>query len=73
VRNYSFTVVDGDIYYRVNSRMHPKELSATAQSRVKGLIEIRESVRRLITYQTEDYPTSDIQAEQAKLNTLYDR
>jgi N12 class adenine-specific DNA methylase len=72
VRNFSFTVVDSQIYYRENSRMNPKELSVTAQSRVKGLIEIRECVRRLITYQTEDYPDSDIQTEQATLNRLYD-
>lgn len=72
VRNYSFTLVDGTIYYRVNSRMHPKELSATAQSRVKGLIKIRDSVRRLITYQTDNYPDGDIAAEQAILNQLYD-
>jgi N12 class adenine-specific DNA methylase len=72
VRNFSFTVVEGQVYYRENSRMRPKELSATAQSRVKGLIEIRECVRRLITYQTEDYPDSDIQAEREALNRLYD-
>ncbi|MCL2342644.1 MAG: helicase [Firmicutes bacterium] len=72
VRNFSFTVVEGQIYYRENSRMVPKELSATAQSRVKGLVAIRESVRRLISYQTEDYPDADIRAEQANLNRLYD-
>ena len=72
VRNFSYTVVDGEIYYRENSRMNPVELSKTAQSRVKGLIGIRDSVRRLIEYQTEDYPDSMIQAEQDKLNTLYD-
>ena len=72
VRNFSFTLVNGQIYYRQNSRMYPKELSATAQSRVKGMIGIRECVRRLISYQTEDYPENDIKAEQAALNRLYD-
>ena len=72
VRNFSFTVVDGQIYYRENSRMHPKEVSATAQSRIKGLIEIRECARRLIAYQTEEYPGGDIKGEQATLNRLYD-
>ena len=72
VRNFSYTVVDGTIYYRENSRMHPVELSAAAANRVKGLIGIRDCVRTLIEYQTEDYPDSMIQAEQQKLNELYD-
>jgi len=72
VRNFSFALVDGKIYYRENSRMRPVELSATAQSRVKGLIEIRDSVRKLIELQSEDYPESMIKAEQAHLNELYD-
>ena len=72
VRNYSYTVVDGKIYYRENSRMTPVALSGTAEGRVNGLIGLRDCVRALIEYQTEDYPDEDIQAEQRKLNTLYD-
>lgn len=72
VRNFSFTVVDGKIYYRENSRMNPVDVSATAESRIKGMIAIRDCVRTLIEYQTEDYPDADIQAEQEKLNGLYD-
>ena len=72
VRNFSFTVVDGKIYYRENSRMNPVDVSATAESRIKGMIAIRDCVRTLIVYQTEDYPDADIKAEQEKLNRLYD-
>ncbi|NDO40734.1 hypothetical protein FMM72_16220 [Anaerotruncus colihominis] len=72
VRNFSYTVVDGEIYYRENSRMNPVEVSVTAANRIKGLIEIRDCVRTLIEYQTEDWPAEDIQAQQKKLNTLYD-
>ena len=72
VRNFSFTVVDGKIYYRENSRMNPVDVSATAESRIKGMIAIRDCVRTLIEYQTEDYPNADIKAEQEKLNRLYD-
>lgn len=72
VRNFSFTVVDGKIYYRENSRMNPVDVSATAESRIKGMIDIRDCVRTLIEYQTEDYPDADIKAEQEKLNRLYD-
>ena len=72
VRNFSYTVVDGEIHYRENSRMNPVEVSVTAASRIKGLIEIRDCVRTLIDYQTEDWPDEDIEAEQQKLNTLYD-
>ncbi len=72
VRNFSYTLVSGDIYYRQDSRMVPVELPVTAQSRVKGLIELRECVRDLITFQTEDYPEEIITREQAKLNRLYD-
>ena len=72
VRNFSYTVVDGEIYYRENSRMNPVEVSVTAANRIKGLIEIRDCVRTLIDYQTEDWPAEDIQAEQKKLNDLYD-
>ena len=72
VRNFSYTIVDGTIYYRENSRMHPVDVSMTAANRIKGLIGIRDCVRKLIDYQTEDYPDSMIQAEQAQLNELYD-
>ena len=72
VRNFSFTVVDGKIYYRINSRMNPVEVSATAASRIKGMIAIRDCARTLIEYQKEDYPDADIKAEQDNLNTLYD-
>ena len=72
VRNFSYTIVGGTIYYRENSRMHPVEVSMTAANRIKGLIGIRDSVRKLIDYQTEDYPDSMIEAEQARLNELYD-
>lgn len=72
VRNFSYAVVEGKIYYRENSRMNPVDVSATAESRIKGLIAIRESVRQLIEYQTEDFPEHFITAEQAKLNSLYD-
>ncbi len=72
VRNFSFTVVDGKIYYRENSHMNPVDVSATANSRIKGMIAIRDCVRTLIEYQTEDHPDADIKAEQEKLNRLYD-
>ena len=72
VRNFSYTIVDGEVYYRENSVMVPVELSVTAANRIKGMIGIRDSVRQLIEYQTEDYPDSTIQSEQQKLNKLYD-
>lgn len=72
VRNFSYTVVDDKIYYRENSRMTPVEVSATAENRIKGMIAIRNSVRKLIELQTEDYPDSEIKAEQERLNRLYD-
>ena len=72
VRNFSYTIVDGQVYYRENSLMHPMEVSVTAENRIRGMIELRECVRRLIEYQTEGYPDEDIQAEQKKLNSLYD-
>jgi len=72
VRNFSYTLVDGQIYYRENSRMNPVEVSKTAESRIRGMIELRDCVRTLLEYQTEDYPDEEIQAQQAKLNTLYD-
>ena len=72
VRNFSYTVVDDKIYYRENSRMTPVEVSATAENRIKCMIAIRNSVRTLIELQTEDYPDSEIKAEQERLNRLYD-
>ena len=72
VRNFSYTLVDGELYYRENSRMTPVEVSVTGANRIKGLIAIRDSVRNLIEYQTEDYPDTIIAAEQEKLNQLYD-
>ncbi|EHO27806.1 hypothetical protein HMPREF0995_04453 [Lachnospiraceae bacterium 7_1_58FAA] len=72
VRNFSYTIVDGKVYYRENSRMNPIEVSVTAANRIKGLIGIRDCVRTLIEYQTEDWPDQDIQAQQRKLNALYD-
>ena len=72
VRNFSYTLLDDVIYFRENSRMSPVDMSATAENRIKGLIEIRNSVRHLLELQTEDYPDSDIKAEMQRLNTLYD-
>ncbi len=72
VRNFSFTLVDGKVYYRENSRMSPVNASVTAENRIKGLIGIRDCVRRLIEYQTEDYPDTMIETQQAQLNALYD-
>ena len=72
VRNFSYTLVDDKIYYRENSRITPVEVSATAENRIKGMIAIRNSVRTLIELQTEDYPDSEIKAEQERLNRLYD-
>lgn len=73
VRNFSYTVVDGDIYFRENSIMNKVELNATAINRIKGLVEIRDCVRQLIEYQAEDYPDNVIKLQQEKLNILYDR
>ena len=73
VRNFSFTVVDGQIYYRENSRMNKMEVSVTAANRIKGMIELRDCTRRLIEYQLEGYPDEDIAREQRSLNALYDR
>ena len=72
VHNFSYTLVDGQIYYRENSRMNPVEVSKTAESRIRGMIELRDCVRTLLEYQTEDYPDEEIKAQQAKLNALYD-
>ena len=72
IRNFSYALVDGQIYYRENSRMYPANVSATAEGRIRGMIGIRDSVRRLIEYQTEEYPDKDILEEQKTLNKLYD-
>ena len=72
VKNFSYTIADGQVYYRENSLMHPVEVSVTAENRIRGMIELRECTRRLIEYQTEGYPDEDIAAEQQKLNALYD-
>lgn len=72
VRNFSFAVVDGKLYFRENSRMDPVSVSATAEQRIRGLIGIRDCVRKLIEYQTEDYPEAMIQEAQVRLNALYD-
>ena len=72
VRNFSFTLVDGRVYFRENDRMHPASVSMTAENRIKGLIQIRDCVRKLIEYQTDDYPEKMICTEQENLNRLYD-
>ena len=72
VRNFSFTMVDGKVYFRENNRMQPASVSMTAENRIKGLIQIRDCVRKLIEYQTEDYPEEMIRTEQENLNRLYD-
>lgn len=72
VKNFSYTIADGQVYYRENSLMHSVEVSVTAENRIRGMIELRECVRRLIEYQTEGYPDEEIAAEQQKLNALYD-
>ena len=72
VRNFSYTLVGGQVYFRENDRMTPATLSMTAVNRVKGLLEIRDCVRKLIDYQTNDCPNELIRTEQENLNRLYD-
>ena len=72
VRNFSFALVDGKVYFRENDRMTPATVSMTAENRIKGLVEIRDCVRKFIEYQTEDYPEEMIRTEQENLNRLYD-
>ncbi|MEG1396608.1 MAG: SNF2-related protein, partial [Oscillospiraceae bacterium] len=72
VRNFSYTEVEGRLYYRENSRMNPVDVSKTAENRIRGQIRLRDCVRSLIAYQLEDYPEEEIKAQQQKLNTLYD-
>ena len=72
VRNFSYTVYDGKIYYRENSLMREIKAGATAENRIKGMVAIRDSVRRLLELQTNNYPDDEIKAEQNNLNTVYD-
>ena len=72
VRNFSYTLVDGEIYYRENSRMFKSDAPKTAQSRIKGMIELRDCVRKLIDMQVNDFSDEAISEQQKKLNTLYD-
>ena len=73
VKNFSYTIVDGEVYFRENSIMRKAELNQTAEGRVKGMVELRQVVTELMNYQLEDYPEEDIQAKQRELNTIYDR
>ena len=73
VKNFSYALIDGKIYYRENSRMHPQDLALTTENRIKGLIEIRDCARELIDLQLEDAPDELIKQEQEKLNDLYDK
>ena len=73
VRNFSYTLVNDKLYYREDSRMNPVEVSKTVESRIRGMIGLRDCVRTLLEYQTEDYPDGMIRQQQAKLNDLYDR
>lgn len=73
VRNFSYTVVDGKIYFRENSRMTPVDVSATAENRIRGMIALRDTVRCLITMQERDYSEEEIKSEQLHLNNLYDK
>ena len=72
VKNFSYTVVDGEVYYRENSVMAPVNLNGDAKERVKGMVELRGLVNELISYQLEDYPDAEISAKQAELNAAYD-
>lgn len=73
VRNFSYTLVDGKIYFRENSRMTPANVSATAENRIRGMIALRDTVRSLITMQEQDYSEEEIKSEQLRLNNLYDK
>lgn len=72
VKNYSYTLVDGKVYYRENSIMKPVDLSAPMQERIKGMVGIRDCTRELIRLQLAEYPDSDIREKQVQLNRLYD-
>ena len=73
VKNFSYTIVDGKIYFRENSKMHPQDIPLTSENRIKGMIRLREQVRELIDLQMEDYSDEEIHVSQTKLNDLYDR
>ena len=73
VRNFSYTVVDGNLYYRENSRMNLCKVSSNAETRIKEMIKIRDSARNLLDLQKENFPDDDIKAEQENLNKLYDK
>lgn len=72
VRNYSYCIVDGTIYYRENSRMYPYTTSKTGENRIRGMIQIRDAMRQLIVYQTDDDPQDKIEQQQTQLHDLYD-
>ena len=72
VRNFSYTIIDGKVYFRENSIMSEQDLPITTISRIKGMIELRDCVRELIDLQTEDYPDENIKVAQEKLNRIYD-
>lgn len=72
VKNFSYTIIDGKVYFRENSVMAEQDLPITTISRIKGMIELRDCVRDLINLQTEDYPEENIKVAQAKLNRMYD-
>ena len=72
VKNFSYTIIDGKVYFRENSVMAEQDLPITTISRIKGMIELRDCVRDLIDLQTEDYPEENIKVAQAKLNRMYD-
>ena len=73
VKNFSYTIVDGKIYFRENSKMHPQDIPLTSENRIKGMIRLREQVRELIDLQMEDYSDEEIHVSQTKLNDLYDK
>ena len=72
IKNFSYTIIDGKVYFRENSVMAEQDLPITTISRIKGMIELRDCVRDLIDLQTEDYPEENIKVAQAKLNRMYD-
>ena len=72
VKNFSYAVIDGEVYFRENSIMFPVDLNEAAKGRVKGMVELRQIVNRLIEYQLEDYPQESIEAKQRELNAAYD-
>jgi len=73
VKNYSYTIIDGKVYYRENSRMFEQDLPETTINRIKGMVEIRDCTRKLIELQVDDSSDSEIKSEQERLNQLYDK